>query len=894
MKTAQFARKGLLILSTLVLMAGCGGGGGGTTGGDDTGGQPTDQAAAEFTLTAFDRTGTGQGQALNGLNRIAMMLGGSSLTRVNGTILSVNQSGGETREFHYALDIDPSSFSIPTDVQLPLEPGTYNFFFLMSGPNNKQYAGVTTDWVILDTGEGQGAAKKSRNVVSFLVHPVIGDVIPNVDVLRQLAEFHFGFNNLPISQWADPEFGISVDGSAEYHYSINTATGFSEAFVYLPQGTYTFEIRFYDGGVLKVVPIVIDVTITDDGGSINVDVVPLQIVNNVTPTPQQETNLNLVIPGGAIDQVGGAGAVEALFSMRDSQGHLIQQVLTLVPVGGNYEATVLAPALLPGPVTWSVQFRNVTANPDQLYAYCAESTTLASGAQTLLCDLRLLESVPAGYLLVNVTSNGQPVGGATVSANGETIGITSDGTGSLPAGQLEVFLPVGSYTITVTKPGYQSVAPLTADIVQEGTATTDFLLVPEDQTPPVVTIEQPEGDTNNPEPLLVYSVDDSSAVVTVFVDGEEVETTSGQTLDRLADGEHEVVVEARDGSGNVGSDSVAFMVDSTAPGISITSPANGSILNDSTPMLTFRSGESGTADVSLDDGASGAFSTPVTGGIVFSDEVGPLGDGGHRIDVVVQDGMGNESSAFTEFMIDTRAPQVQIESPVGDTTDHEPMLEYTTDESGVASAFVDDQAVPTQDGERLPRLSDGEHTITVQVKDMAGNVGSDEVVVNVQSPPPVQSYELDAFYYRHPTRRQDAYVQLDQPLSIRIPDHEAIQVIAGNAERYLLYLRLGNVHCLYLGGSYNAAIGGVELDDLEWFRRFKSPVCGLGRLHAGDAVNVEGSIRARILFGDPKFEETHLKLFLDILGAGQHTTGSGHHWDGDDDHHEGDDDHDDD
>jgi hypothetical protein len=237
--------------------------------------------------------------------------------------------------------------------------------------------------------------------------------------------------------------------------------------------------------------------------------------------------------------------------------------------------------------------------------------------------------------------------------------------------------------------------------------------------------------------------------------------------------------------------------------------------------------------------------------------------------VVVTDSAGNSQAQSTTFTIDTLAPKVTILSPVGIITEREPIFEFSSSEPAKeVKVFMDGNPVSTLNGERLPRQDDGDHVLAVQATDAAGNVGSASVTFTVRTPPPVNSIQLDAQYFRRPTRRVDGEVNLDQALRILIPNHEAIQVLAGNPERFVLYLRLGHVHCVYLAGSYNAHVGGVELNDLEWFRRFQSPVCGLGRFQAGDEITVKGSIRARILFGDPKYEETRLRLFIDVLGLG--------------------------
>ena len=149
-------------------------------------------------------------------------------------------------------------------------------------------------------------------------------------------------------------------------------------------------------------------------------------------------------------------------------------------------------------------------------------------------------------------------------------------------------------------------------------------------------------------------------------------------------------------------------------------------------------------------------------------------------------------------------------------------------------------------------------------------------------------------HLRRPTRRIDGEVALNGTALLRIPSQSQVEVLLGNQHRYVLFLSLGEIHCVYLGGSHSS-YGDLddEVPDREWFRALTSPICGLGRYHAGDVVSVSGSIRARVLFGDSAYTETKIAVTIDRAPAGStpvNLSRGGHGDDDDDgDHHDGDD-----
>ena len=109
------------------------------------------------------------------------------------------------------------------------------------------------------------------------------------------------------------------------------------------------------------------------------------------------------------------------------------------------------------------------------------------------------------------------------------------------------------------------------------------------------------------------------------------------------------------------------------------------------------------------------------------------------------------------------------------------------------------------------------------------------------------------------------------PITVRIPplgtgrDNVGVRVAEGlgNPDRFLLFLYLDDMKCMYLGGNYDRHIDGVEEAVFEDI--FKSPVCNKGSLTAGDVVTVTQGMSARVITGDPHHPETTVEIVMDIV-----------------------------
>ena len=185
-----------------------------------------------------------------------------------------------------------------------------------------------------------------------------------------------------------------------------------------------------------------------------------------------------------------------------------------------------------------------------------------------------------------------------------------------------------------------------------------------DTTPPAVTITQPTaGFTSNKTPLLTYTV--SGGTVVVKVDGTTVSTASGNTLDALAEGAHQIRVESTDAAGNMGFAAVNITVDTTPPTGTV-SLNNGAAYTNNTAVtlaLSCIDALSGCSSMQLSPDNQ-TWSTPEAYAATKVMQLTP-GDGAKTVYVKYSDNAGNASPAYSASIMLDMTPPVTTPSPAG-------------------------------------------------------------------------------------------------------------------------------------------------------------------------------------------------------------------------------------
>ena len=270
-----------------------------------------------------------------------------------------------------------------------------------------------------------------------------------------------------------------------------------------------------------------------------------------------------------------------------------------------------------------------------------------------------------------------------------------------------------------------------------------------DSTPPQVSITSPaEGSVTSSRSVTVaWTGSDASGIKGYqhSLDGAAWSTQSTSksvAFSNLADGQHQVQVRATDNYNNVATASVRFTVDASAPTISVTSPAAGSMVPSSV-----------TISWSAQDGTSGvrAFKYRLDGAAWSADYAGTsrtfsgLSGGSHLVEVQAIDHAGNSATASVAFVVDAQPPAVQITSPsqggyLGSST---VSVSYSATHSPSGPAYVlvrlDSGAWvndTTKAGVTFQNVGDGAHTVTVRAYSSVGSVGESSVSFTVDTVAP--------------------------------------------------------------------------------------------------------------------------------------------------------------
>ncbi|GBE57518.1 periplasmic copper-binding protein [bacterium BMS3Abin01] len=351
------------------------------------------------------------------------------------------------------------------------------------------------------------------------------------------------------------------------------------------------------------------------------------------------------------------------------------------------------------------------------------SGTINSATAMLSADYS--DSSGINQSTVNVTLDGNPVSGCTVGANNV----------SCPVGNLIE----GTHTIG---------GAVSDNAGNSSPISGSFSVV--DNTAPVISNLLPSGIIDNAAPTLsaVYSDDISginAATVTVTLDGIPVSGCAVTATDAacnvygLADGIHNLTVDVSDNAGNAGSTSGSFTVstDTTPPVVSNLQPGN--YINSTNTTLNASYSDTGTGVdtatvvVTLDG-------TPVSSCAVGANSVScaviGLGEGAHSFSVGVNDMVGNAGSASSSFSVDTVNPTVDSIQPSGAQNVNSATIEvyYSDVGSGIdpSSVVITLDSTPLSGCDILATnasclvygLADGNHTIDAAVNDMAGNSGT--------------------------------------------------------------------------------------------------------------------------------------------------------------------------
>lgn len=207
----------------------------------------------------------------------------------------------------------------------------------------------------------------------------------------------------------------------------------------------------------------------------------------------------------------------------------------------------------------------------------------------------------------------------------------------------------------------------------DATLGENLRLVVKEKTAPVITITSPTAGqllTSN-QPTIAFTVTDSDSgvdpdTIVLQIDGSEVsgitKTKSGNTYscsytppEILADGAHTIAVDASDHDGNEATQkSISFKIDTVPPELSVTSPVEGFITNQSSVTVSGITNDVTSSPVILT--VNGAFVQVYDDG-TFSTTFS-LVTGENEITVIATDGAGRSTTVTRTVTVDTTPPVI--------------------------------------------------------------------------------------------------------------------------------------------------------------------------------------------------------------------------------------------
>ena len=241
--------------------------------------------------------------------------------------------------------------------------------------------------------------------------------------------------------------------------------------------------------------------------------------------------------------------------------------------------------------------------------------------------------------------------------------------------------PLEGHYYPVTVKATDDAGNVTTVDAKDGTLGTSLQLKVKEKVAPTVTITYPTASaviTNN-KPTIKFKVTDDDSGVNPATIGVTIDSGSKVTGDKivksqvsggyecsyvpetaLSDGSHTIKVDASDFDENAATQkSVTFKVDTVPPTLSITSPEEGMVTNQSTVTVSGKTNDttSSPVKVTIKLNSGNAENVTVEGSGAFS-KILTLALGNNTITIVATDSAGKSTTIIRNVTMDTGAPVI--------------------------------------------------------------------------------------------------------------------------------------------------------------------------------------------------------------------------------------------
>jgi len=511
---------------------------------------------------------------------------------------------------------------------------------------------------------------------------VTGNGLPSLSLASPANGTLTNDSSVTVSGTTDPGVTLTIDGSGV----VVAANGsFSKTYV-LPSGSHAFVVVAKDAAGLT----------TELTSSVTVDTAAPSLTISSPITGSLTKNPVAVVIGTA--EVG---------STVDVNG--VQAVVS--PAGGFSVALPLQE----GPNTITA----IATDPAGNSATSSVTVTL----DTVPPALSLISPASSLTNRSAVVVSGTTEPGATLTVDGSPVSVGVSG-----AFATTLSLVDGPHTIVV--------------VATDAAGNQASLSVPitVDTTAPSLSIASPTTGSLTKDPVAeVTGTTEIGATVAVNGVQSGVSSSGGFTVALpLQEGLNTITATATDAAGNTATTSVTVTLDTVAPPLTLTSPAQ-SLTNHSAVVVagTTEAGATVTVDgTAVSVNGSGGFTTILT-----------LTDGLHTIVVVATDAAGNQATVSARVTVDTTPPALTVTSPIAGASVSSPEILVSGTAVPGSTVVVNGYAVAVTSGGtfsiELP-LSPGANTILVTETDQAGNVASRTIPVSYDNPVPAAQASINS------------------------------------------------------------------------------------------------------------------------------------------------------
>jgi len=355
---------------------------------------------------------------------------------------------------------------------------------------------------------------------------------------------------------------------------------------------------------------------------------------------------------------------------------------------------------------------------------------------TATATVRVERDTSAPMLTVTEPSDGFATNASSVTVKGTTDSVAVLTVNGRP-------LPVSNERYSTTVSLVEGENLITVDSTDPaGNVRTITVRVVRDSIAPKLNLAFPPDGTVVKEPLVtVRGSTEEGALVKVNGGGVSFDGRSFMAEVRLAmEGENIIVIDAYDALKNHVQTVIRVYLDTMAPDLRLTSPAQNFLT--SAAQVEIRGRTEPSANVTVDGEP-----VAVDGNGLFSVKMPLPSDGTYTFDIISTDIAGNFNEEFLTVIKDTVA-RYNITSPAEGFKTKLKTLTILGDVEQGSTVQVNGNSVSVRpDGTFTAEviLNDGSNTVVIQVRDKAGNLATKEIAVTRTKPAPPPAGTIPGF-----------------------------------------------------------------------------------------------------------------------------------------------------